>query len=191
MVGRCIALYVPLLVLAIALAALAGIENGQRVLAAWHPTAVAMKPMTACIFSFHAIGLLFFRWLWRTRGRWIGELALGASAISSAFMLGWMALTLFTVEDLSGLTSPADSRFPSLLTLAAFFSAALQEGGMIFRPLAHGHWCAWIVCLIGMLALVGYGVGAPCLYFLIPGVSTAMALNTAVAFVLLGLSLAQ
>ncbi len=47
-------------------------------------------------------------------------------------------------------------------------------------------WLGWAIAVIGAMALLGYISGAPVLYFTIEGISTAMALHTALLFVLTG-----
>jgi nitric oxide reductase large subunit len=43
--------------------------------------------------------------------------------------------------------------------------------------------------IIGALAVIGYIINAPLLYYFISGVNSAMALHTAILFVLLGIGL--
>lgn len=47
----------------------------------------------------------------------------------------------------------------------------------------------WVVGSLGRLAVVGYIINQPLLYYTLEGVSTAMAAHTAILFVLLGLGL--
>jgi nitric oxide reductase large subunit len=46
-----------------------------------------------------------------------------------------------------------------------------------------------IVTLIGIIAVGGYIINMPLLYYLVKGFSTAMALHTAILFVILGIGL--
>ena len=141
-----------------------------------------MKALTASVFILHAVAMLCYRSRWRS----LGVFALAIASITSSLMLGGLILALFQMENLSA-GHPTIGLFPSLMTLFAFFLAGVQEGEILYRRGNRG--AAWVIVLIGCIGLLGYAVNQPGLYYFIPHLSTAMALNTCICFVLLGLSL--
>ena len=78
---------------------------------------------------------------------------------------------------------------PSLATTAAFTFSSLSGFFWLIRAYRLSSLVAVPIVTFGAVALVGYAVGDPSLYWYIPPYSGAMALHTAFAFTMLGLSL--
>jgi len=78
---------------------------------------------------------------------------------------------------------------PSLATSLSFMLIAAAGLLAMLEPARSRRWLrlpGWLVAAIGAAALAGYAADAPLLYYFVPGVSTAMAFNTAALLVLLG-----
>lgn len=69
---------------------------------------------------------------------------------------------------------------PSHATLFCFFLVSLYSIKNVRKFLA------WIVCAAALQAIVGYIFGIPPLYYYYKGMSTAMAIHTAIFFLLIG-----
>jgi hypothetical protein len=81
---------------------------------------------------------------------------------------------------------------PSIPTMINFILIAIAGGFATFNSAklrSQLRITGLIVGAIGVLAVVGYIIGAPILYYYIEGINSAMACHTAVLFVLLGAGL--
>lgn len=155
---------------------------------------VTMKPLTAVLFMFS--GVVLHACTRYPRGpEWVPAVGTGASMMV-------MLLCLFTiVGKLSGfafweLLEPGvadpvktvNVGEPSMGTVMSFLLVGLCGvlGVINFKTIIR--WILGAVAGIGAVAILGYATGNPPLYFYAEGVSTAMALHTAVGFVLLGMT---
>jgi hypothetical protein len=184
--------------------------TGLAVMAAWifdivllksiAPAFVSMKFSTAFAFVMSGVSLYFL-----TRAR-EGEFEKAQVALSiTSFILALlMGLLFFSsvfgietgIEDLF-VKDPGDARsvvpgIPSVPTTISFLLIALA--GIITIVRSTGTFPTFraigiTVGGIGLLAVAGYVFGAPLLYYFIPGVNSAMALHTALLFVILGTGL--
>ena len=48
------------------------------------------------------------------------------------------------------------------------------------------HLAGWVISVVGMVALLGYIIDMPALYYTVEGFSSAMALHTALLFIIIG-----
>lgn len=179
---------------ALALATLAGWLADMPLLASLHPSFIPMAPNTAFSFLVLALAVASLR---REPRPWV---------LVSAALVGAVAL-LRLVEFLTGVALGVDGwllRVPAgylgrdPIGKMAFFTAlnfvfAAAAVGLLRvaapgRSLARtlGAASAVVVTFVGMVFLLGYFYSAPLLY---DGELIPMAVNTAAAFVLLGLSL--
>lgn len=171
-----------LLTVAIAGMTLAGWATGDRVLTAWSASAVSMKVITAIVLLTQGAALL--SWHLSVQGR--------RGFLFFASMLNWAAFSgLFSSVMLYSDAASADRiyYFPSLATIVAFFLIGLRDAQLLFLPDAHGYLLSWAVVIIGASSALGYMLDVPTLYFFIPPVSTAVAINTSVCLILIGVSL--
>jgi len=99
--------------------------------------------------------------------------------------------SLFRVKDVTPVLSLAPG-VPSLATSALFFVIATNGVLAMYRPRRLKK-CfqvsSAILIFFSLVALLGYVISAPLLYYFVEGVSTAMSVNTAVLFLLSGISL--
>ena len=81
---------------------------------------------------------------------------------------------------------------PSVPTMVSFVLIA-AAGMLTMLNLANLksklRFLGWIIMIIGMVAVLGYVVNAPLLYYYIEGKNAAMAFHTAILFALIGISL--
>jgi hypothetical protein len=99
---------------------------------------------------------------------------------------------LFVEEDPAAVKITDVPGRPSLVTMADFIVFAAAGIGSLFRysrQQSHLFYSGAFIAATGALALAGYILGIEYLFFSWPGVSTGMALVTAVLFELLGAGL--
>lgn len=162
------------------------------------PAFVTMKFSTALCFFFSGVTLFF-----------IAEAARGETAMAQAvlpattlvillFMLTLLTSsligvntgveTLFVREPTGAVMTTVPGR-PSLMTMFDFILIASTGIAAMFRPSGFLRWLRYsgiFIALTGVSAALGYAFNSPLMFFAFPGVSTAMALNTALLFLLLG-----
>ena len=95
------------------------------------------------------------------------------------------ATKFISVSDMSYYT--IESHLPSLGTMLGFLFIVLAAFGRLMR--VRGNICGLVITSIGFVGLLGYVFSNPLLYFYMPGLSTGMALHTALCFTMLGLVL--
>lgn len=96
------------------------------------------------------------------------------------------------IPEAEGAVESVEPGLPSLGTLIAFLLMSLIGIGSAMELRSLKVWygiAGGVMVLFGILATTGYIVDVPVLYFRIEGISTAMAIHTALAFVLLGVGL--
>jgi hypothetical protein len=186
------------------------IAAGLAVMAAWlfdivliksiAPAFVSMKFSTAFAFVVSGITLYF---LARAReGEFEkAQVALSITSFVLAILMGLLFFSsVFGIE--TGIESlfvrdTGDARsvvpgMPSIPTMFSFLLVALAGILAILNPTGKRQkfrTIGAILGVIGALAAAGYLLGAPLLYYFIPGVNSAMALHTALLFVALGTGL--
>jgi hypothetical protein len=183
---------------------------GLAVMAAWifdivllksiAPAFVSMKFSTAFAFVVSGISLYF---LVRARE---GEFEKAQVALSiTSFMLAILMGLLF-FSDIFGIETgmenlfvqdPGDAKsvvagMPSVPTMINFLLIALAGILAILNPagiLSMLRTIGVMIGAVGALAVAGYVLGVPLLYYFIPGLNSAMALHTAVLFTACGVGL--
>ncbi|HRZ86321.1 MAG TPA: hypothetical protein P5287_00750 [bacterium] len=175
----------------------AGWVFGIPALTSIHPQLVTMKFSTAVSFVLSGVILLCVVSFASRFSDWI-LFADATAVILLALIMGSLLLSSFAgvvtgieslgiVEDAKAIHTTVPGR-PSLLTMTAFLLVAAEGIAVLLAPRAVSlrRLCGAAVLLAGAAAVLGYLLGIPALYGEIPGKSTAMALHTAVLFMLLG-----
>lgn len=171
---------------------------GVSVLISVLPSMVTMKFSTAVSFFLSGVALYFIAVSVGGRASAAQAVLPATALIIMLIMVTLLASALFGlktgIENVFVEEAPAAVKTtvpgrPSLVTMADFIVisisaiAALFKGGRLKKILFSS---GVILVTTGLLAISGYALGAEYLYFSWPGVSTGMALVTAVLFVLLG-----
>lgn len=164
------------------------------------PGWVTMKFSTALAFVLS--GVTLYAMFLSTRD---SELALLILPISSLLIMLLMLTLLASV--LIGAKSGIEDLFvkegriavqttvpgrPSILTMVEFILISLLGLNAALKSkwlTASFRWGGGLIAGIGMLAVLGYVFSVPTLYFYVPGVSTAMALHTALLFGCIGMAM--
>ena len=162
------------------------------------PGFVTMKYTTSLAFFFSGANVFLIAKQIRDRSDWI-EVVLPISALMVSILMGTGLLSvifgftsgienLFVKETADALFTAVPGR-PSIGTMSAFILAVIASLSalidskknrvvyMITGPL---------IVVLGGTALIGYVLGNPVLFYLIDGISTAMAVHTALLFIFLG-----
>lgn len=116
-------------------------------------------------------------------------LLMGVLFFSAVFKVRTGLENLFIAEDAGGIKTVVPG-LPSIPTMGNFLLIA-SAGILIILNLKHS-WIAlraigFIIGIVGVLAVLGYIINTPLLYYYIKGVNSAMAAHTAILFTLLGL----
>jgi hypothetical protein len=111
--------------------------------------------------------------------------------LSSFFGIRTGIEDLFVKESAEAIKTTIPGR-PSVGTMVNFIFMALS--GIIVMVGVTNYrtylsYIGWVIFAVGSVALGGYFVDAPILYYTLEGLSTAMAVHTAILFVILGLGL--
>lgn len=107
--------------------------------------------------------------------------------ITSIFGVGTSIDNLFIKEKIGAVHTVAPGR-PSVLTMVNFIFIAVAGIFVSIGNRRHLVWIGAIMAIIGCIAVVGYIIRQPILYYLIEGHTTAMAIHTAILFIILGVS---
>lgn len=160
------------------------------------PNFIAMKFTTALCFVASGI-VLYFAAEKESESSFAAQTILPAVAL---FILLLMA-TLF-ISAVFGVNSSIDSIFvqeqagavdtvvpgrPSIPTMINFIVIVLAGISILAEFKKSLAWPGSIILLIGGAAVLGYIFNQPILYYSIPGINTAMALLTAMLFMLIGI----
>jgi len=97
------------------------------------------------------------------------------------------------IDEAAGMPKTVTPGRPSVPTMINFMLIALAGIITMLHPeklRAKLKFIGLIVCLIGTVAVAGYIINSPILYYFIPGMNSAMAFHTALLFVLLGIGFA-
>lgn len=97
----------------------------------------------------------------------------------------------FIIREQSGAVGTTTPGRPSIGTMIDFLLITLSALMILLNPkrMRRLPWIGIIVLVIGGIAIVGYAVNVPALYYEVKGWSTAMAVHTATFFVMLGAGL--
>lgn len=175
-----------------------GIEALKSVL----PGLVTMKFTTAISFIFVSIIVFFSGEYFCGRSKDVAEILLPVSALAIL-----LVMTMQLASSLTGVESgiefwvvrespgaaytvvPGRPSIPTMLNFMFITIAALLI--ILKRSYAEKHlkMIGGVVGIVGLIALIGYLFSFPLLYYYVSGVNTAMALNTAVLFILSGIGL--
>ena len=164
------------------------------------PAFVSMKFSTAFAFMVSGISLYF---LARARE---GEFEKAQVALSITSFILAILMGLFFFSALFGIETGVENLFvkdsgdaksvvagmPSVPTMISFLLIALAGIITILNPAGVITMLKIIGGLVGVicaLAAIGYVFSAPMLYYFIPGANSAMALHTALLFVIMGTGL--
>lgn len=171
------------------------------ILASWIPDAITMKFTTALSFFLSGIILYCIGRAPRVGCRADGIVLPMASFILALIMGTFLASVMFGihtgiedvfVKDLTPAVHASVPGRPAVPTAIAFLLVAAvgffwtAEAG---ARIAIVRVCGSIVAVIGGVALVGYLIDQPALYYVVVGVSNPVAFSSAILFVLLGTGL--
>lgn len=168
----------------------------KSILPVW-PT---MKFATALCFFMSGLSLIFIGQMFQRKTD-AAQLVLSATSfIILLFMLTFLISTIVGIhtgiEDLfikervgTVLTTPGR---PSIGTMICFILVGIsgllvianQEISLNLLPKI-----GWVIASIGVLAILGYVLNVPLMYYAAENLNTAMALHTAILFVMLGIGL--
>lgn len=171
------------------------IEALKSILPFW----VTMKFLTA--LSFFLSGIILYFVAYNTEGGFVlNQIMIAISSILILFfMLNLLLATLFNfstgIEDLfvhelrDAVKTTIPGR-PSIGTMINFTLVSIAGLTSLFEVKKFNHKIyiiGIIVLIIGSIAVLGYIASVPLLYYTITGYSTAMALHTAILFMLAGI----
>lgn len=165
------------------------------------PSMVTMKFSSALSFFLAGVTIFYIAESFSGRASLAQVVILAASLLMMLIMMTLLASAvfglrtgieeLFVEEDVLAVKTTVPGR-PSIVTMADFIALGAAGVGSLFRRA----WlkkllfsCGVFIALTGTVALCGYVLGVEWLYFSWPGISTGMALATAVLFVLSGAAL--
>ena len=162
------------------------------------PNLVAMKFTTALCFI--ASGFV----LYSTAEEQKENLFAVQTILPSAILLILLLMATLFISAVFGFNTGIDNIFiqekagaintfipgrPSIPTMFNFILIAVSGMLTLVGFKKHLLWLGIAVTLIGSVAALGYIINQPLLYYLIVGINTAMALNTAILFILIGIGL--
>lgn len=185
---------IPILIFSVGLLVLIGWVFGIGFLVSLHPDFVSMKPITAFLFMLSSIMTWGLKW---KRTRYL-DIVISACAFGILFhvlTLLYLHLTghsflfqeIFQLEA-QGTPFTISPNEPSIMTTISFALIGCIGVLALFDLNSRTKYFALIVSTIGWVALLGYILHMPILYYA-TAKTTAMALPTAILFVLLGHSL--
>lgn len=189
------------IVILVGLLVMYGWIAGIPLLTSLNPSWVSMKFVTAICFVLSGVLL----WLISTLLKSTSNTALTTLPIVAFVMLllmGGLVPTIITgagfgietffVQDPSHANFTSVGGVPALATIVCFVALGSVALFITYRP-AHTHqYCTRagiIVAALGSIVCVGYATDMPILQSYVKGVSSAMALHTAILFVLIGIGL--
>lgn len=146
--------------------------TGHHIIASFSHDWVTMKFVTAFCFSITAIG-------WYVNGILSKTLNVFAAGIALFYLMYYMIIgegPNIVGFDEAG-TQTVSENYPSIATLMCFIMIGI--GSLLKSSI----W-AKVVRVFSIIALIGYLIGAPCLYFYFENQSTAMSMPTAGMFLL-------
>lgn len=165
------------------------------------PGYVTMKFTTALSFLFGGVVLYYLAETAR------GEMSGAQVALPISTLVMLLLMSTLLASALFGIEAGVEALFvkedpeapmtvvpgmPSVATMLNFILLAATGIAVLFRQRLLPGWmrlAGALIAFTGLLALAGYLLGAPGLYYLFPGFSGAMAIPTAILFVLTGVCL--
>lgn len=185
----------PVIIVIVAILVMIGWFSDISVLKSLHPDWVTMKFTTAASFLLLGLSLGIID----IDKKWSG------TGIS---MLSLLSILLVTIAIVVAFINPSHNfatigsqdttiysignNIPSIGTLAAFVFAAFSALAYgVFRSALTAKMLGIVVIIISSIAILGYVYKDPSLYYYSEGVSTAMALHTAILFLIAGIFLSS
>lgn len=182
------------------LAGMLGWYLGVQPLKSVLPSMVTMKFTTAMSFFLSGITLFFIA------ESMAGRASVAQVVLPAVTLLIMLTMATLLASSIVGLKTGIEDLFveeepfavkttvpgrPSIVTMADFMTLGAAGVAALFRRA--GAWillpCGAFIAITGATALLGYLLGFEGLYFSWPGISTGMALLTAILFVLAGSAL--
>lgn len=164
------------------------------------PIWVSMKFTTALSFSLSGI-ILYLIQSMLNGNQEIPSLILPVPVLLIFLLMGTLLISnllgmrtgiedLFVQDSADAVKTTVPGR-PSLGTLVNFNLIAVAGLMVIYQAnrIVILHWLGWVILGIGGIAILGYLLNTPVLYYFIGGWSTAMAFHTALLFVLVGVGM--
>ena len=191
-----------MLIAAVGVLVLIGWATGNVFLKSIHPAFPTMKATTAFCFILSGLMLRCFDGLFRRR-TWLNEFAIPTLATIILFIMGLQLLTILVgfstgIEGLffTDTERTAISPFPGRPSIPTTISFLLIGGVGMMVQWNTGKRLRQVlrsmgipIAGIGAIAMVGFLVDKPLLYYAVENINNAIALNTAMLFVLIGISL--
>jgi len=173
----------------------------STILKSVRPGWVAMKTTTAMCFVLSGI-LLFILSEYHSGYKHIDKSVAYIIAGSIIYTMGLFLLASifgvqvgledFLITEPSNAVATAIPGRPSVSTMLTFLIFAISAVSAIRKPRKNViKTSGWIIAAIGSVAVIGYLVNIPSLYYFMANVHTPMAFNTAVLFTLLGIGYAK
>lgn len=192
---------IAVIIAAAGIAEMLGWFFGVQALKSVLPSMVTMKFSTAVSFFLSGITLFFMAESMRGRAS-VAQVVLPATTLIIMLIMATLLASsilgietgienLFVEEEAAAVKTTVPGR-PSLVTMSDFIVFAAAGIGSMFRYRGQKRllfFSGAFIAATGALALSGYILGIDYLFFSWPGVSTGMALVTAVLFELLGAAL--
>jgi len=174
---------------------------GIPVLTSILPQWVTMKFSTALSFFLSGITLYFIGSIFSGKKE-VAQVVLPFSTLLVLLLMATLLISVFIgvrtgIEDLfvkeaEGAVKTTTPGRPSAGTMVDFILIATAGVLAMYNAEKFRRAVTWmgsIVAVVGSIGVLGYIIDAPVLYYTISGWSTAMALHTAILFVLLGVGL--
>jgi len=188
-----------IIVMLVAISVIIGWFFNIPILTSILPQWVTMKFTTALSFLMSAI-ILYIVSKYKKEESDIAQIILLVSAMIVFLIMGILLLSIFTdirtgIEDLfiqeseDAVKTTVPGR-PSAGTMVNFIIISIAGILAMFNPANLKKYLlgfGWIISVVGVLAVLGYIIDVPLLYYTLEGWSTAMAFHTAVLFTLLGM----
>ena len=163
------------------------------------PHWVTMKFSTAAAFI--ASGAVLYYVVESQRGKKaVAQMVLPVAALLILLLMATLLMSvllgirtgiedLFVKEEAGAVKTTTPGR-PSVGTMVDFILIGVTGLLAVFNPEGMKkalRWIGLVVAIVGGLAILGYIINAPVLYYTIAGFSTAMAMHTAILFTLIGI----
>jgi succinate dehydrogenase hydrophobic anchor subunit len=193
--------FLSLIIIAAAIAVIAGWVFNIPLLTSFSPDWVSMKISTAICFLLSGVSLYYMAKA-REGDVETAQIVLFITTLIVMLLMGTLFFSgllgvrtgiedLF-VKDTAGAVksvTPGRPSFPTMLNFILMSLAAILT--LVNNKSVRSAYRAIgiVIGLIGAIAITGYIIGAPALYYYFEGINSAIALNTACLFVLLGAGL--
>jgi len=165
------------------------------------PTWVTMKFATALSFLLSGVSLYYICEVINRKSE-IGQMVIIFTTLGLVLLMGMLLISNLTgiqlgieslfVKEAAGAVKTTVPGRPSFGTMVSFMLITFAGFVVIWQGKGIDVWLRIIgilVALFGGLAIIGYMIDMPLLYYTLEGFSTAMAMHTAILFVLMGVGL--